>query len=134
MSFDKPYELPDHQVKGINSRNRLIQEIKNRDHEYQQARENDDVDKMATIQQRIEDMLNSEDDVVGYMHDEDENKLSAIVVGPSPASLISQHEAMLGKSLQIARNAGDEILQDVIEKECNNFAKSRNANPLTNLQ
>ena len=116
MSFDKPYELPDHQVKGIKSRNRLIQEIKNRDHEYQQARENDDVDKMANIQQRIEDMLNSEDDVVGYMHDEDENKLSAIVVGPSPASLISQHEAMLGKSLQIARNAGDEILQDVIEK------------------
>jgi len=116
MRFDKPYELPDHQVKGINSRNRLIQEIKNRDHEYQQARKNDDVDKMANIQQRIEGMLNSEDDVVGYMHDEDENKLSAIVVGPSPASLVSQHEAMLGNALQVARNQGDEISQEVIEK------------------
>lgn len=98
VNFNEPYELPEAQIKGIKSRGRLIQSIKELDQQYRRAFEDGDDAKKDEIHRRIETLLNSKDSVVGYREHED--GLSALVVGPTPSYLASQHYAMLGNALQ----------------------------------
>lgn len=114
VNFNEPYELPEAQIKGIKSRGRLIQSIKELDQQYRRAFEDGDDAKKDELHRRIETLLDSEDSVVGYREHED--GLSALVVGPTPSYLASQHYAMLGNALQKARNIGDTDAQEMIEK------------------
>tara|TARA_R100001509_G_scaffold162180_1_gene133159 strand:+ start:5020 stop:10974 length:5955 start_codon:yes stop_codon:yes gene_type:complete len=114
MNFNEPYELPEAQIKGIKSRGRLIQSIKELDQQYRRAFEEGDEEKKNELHKQIETMLNDKDNIVGYREHED--GLSALVVGPTPSYLASQHYAMLESALQKARNTGNEDAQEMIEK------------------
>lgn len=114
LDFSQPYSIPEAQVKGIRSRRRLIQEIKALDQRYKEAFNAGDLQRQGELNEEIENMLNDKDNVVGYREHED--GLSALVVGPTPAYIASQHLAMLSRAFQLARNNGDEDAQERIEK------------------
>ena len=122
LNFNDPYELPDAQVQNIRSRGRLLQELKALDQEYIQAKQAGDNTAMANRLDELENMLkNYKDDkgkVVAYrQHGDEENPaLSALVIAPTPSYLASQHQAMLGSALQIARKNNDQDSQEMIEK------------------
>ena len=115
LNFNSRYQLPEAQTKGIRSRARLIQAIKERDHRYQQAMESGDVNLKAQLDEEIrEAVING--GPVGMMYDEDTNTMSSIIVGPSPSYLASHHQAALKQALQFARQNGREDAQEIIEK------------------
>ena len=122
LNFNDSYELPDAQVQNIRSRGRLLQELKALDQEYIQAKQAGDNTAMGKRHEELEKMLkNYKDDkgkVVAYrQHGDEENPaLSALVIAPTPSYLASQHQAMLGSALQIARKNNDQDSQEMIEK------------------